>query len=339
MALSKEELEKIGINSWDDIKKTYTHRPNLLLGNGFSINFSSRFMYKSIFEKFQETCDEKFVKLFGSFDTTNFEKIMEYLKYATIVNKILDIPFEEIIKAKEELRDSLIMVVNKIHPKSEEISKEIIENVTLAMISDFEDVFTLNYDLYMYQIIMKSIDLRREGIIENNYQDFFWADYNSRFKCFEHSIYRYRKVYYLHGALFIFYFRPNTLKIKRSGDEKELIQVISEEIGGYNLPLFVSEGTSIDKISAIQSNYYLSYCLNEFKRQDRDLFVYGVSFGDNDEHIVRAIKGQNRKVFISIYIGEKSEDDIKQEINRLKSLLDIHNIKLYFIDSRSVFQF
>lgn len=70
-------LKKNGILQWDSICTNYSE-PDLLLGNGFSINFSDKLKYKSLFDNFIKAADSKYLSLFKAFDTTNFELILEY---------------------------------------------------------------------------------------------------------------------------------------------------------------------------------------------------------------------------------------------------------------------
>lgn len=101
--VSEEELQVNNIINWSLIQPRYT-KPDLLLGNGFSLQFSDNFSYKSLFEIFLENCDETHHRLFSEFGTTNFELIQKYLNYALKVNGILDLSTEEISVAIEQLK-------------------------------------------------------------------------------------------------------------------------------------------------------------------------------------------------------------------------------------------
>jgi hypothetical protein len=98
MTLSNTELNNLGIRQWSDLQSRHEEL-DLLLGNGFSINFSSKFRYGSIYEKFQEKCAPLYKQLFAQFETTNFEEIILMLTYAKRVNNIFELSTAEIAGA------------------------------------------------------------------------------------------------------------------------------------------------------------------------------------------------------------------------------------------------
>ena len=66
--------------------------------------------------------------------------------------------------------------------------------------------------------------------------------------------------------------------------------------------------------------------------------IYGQSLSDQDLHIVKAIDGNYDKVAFSIRISEnKSMNELKSEMNRIKSILK--NTEVEFYDSSSLFKF
>ena len=69
---------------WDEIEEKGWD--NLLLGNGFSINLSKKFDYKSLFQYAQDNgiLSEKSQKLFEKFETKNFEEVLNKLYYTLI---------------------------------------------------------------------------------------------------------------------------------------------------------------------------------------------------------------------------------------------------------------
>lgn len=124
--VSEVELGRNNVINWNLIKPRYT-KPNLLLGNGFSLQFSDNFSYKSLFEIFLENCDESHHKLFTEFDTTNFELIQRYLNYALKVNTILNLSTDEIKTAIEQLKNGLIQTIEQVHPRIQNIDLDQLE--------------------------------------------------------------------------------------------------------------------------------------------------------------------------------------------------------------------
>jgi hypothetical protein len=328
MKFTIEQLNAEGIRQWDWIKEQFTECP-LLLGNGFSLNFSSRLLYRNLYEKYIENCPEDVKKLFKEFKSTNFEIILEHLESTERVCNALGIDHKRISKNKELIKQGLIDSINRIHPTPDEIENDKIKLVA-EQIKEFDQVFTTNYDLFLYYLILES----------KKFGDYFYMPYfeDKRFKRFKTGdILNKNHIYYLHGALFVFEKSVDTIKIKR--DDNWLIEVITKEIAEDNYPVFISEGTSEMKLKGIQSNNYLTYCFRELKEnKNKNLVIYGQSLSDQDLHIVNAIDENYDKVAISIRISEnKTMNELKSDMNRIKSILK--NTEVEFYDSSTLFTF
>jgi hypothetical protein len=328
MKFTTEQLNAEGIRQWDWIKVQFRDSP-LLLGNGFSLNFSSRLLYRNLYEKYIENCSEDAKKLFKEFKSTNFEIILEHLESTERVCSALEIEQQRISRNKDLIKQGLIDSINRIHPTPDEIKIDQIKLVA-EQIKEFEQIFTTNYDLFLYYLILES----------KKFGDYFYMPFfeDERFKRFKTGdVFNKNHIYYLHGALFVFEKSVETIKIKR--DENWLIEVITKEISKDNYPLFISEGTSEMKLKGIQSNNYLTYCFRELKEnKNKNLVIYGQSLSDQDLHIVKAIDENYDKVAVSIRISEnKTMNELKSEMNRIKSILK--NTEVEFYDSTSLFKF
>ncbi|AEL27388.1 DUF4917 family protein [Cyclobacterium marinum] len=322
------QKNEVNIKQWDSIEKNFTNCP-LLLGNGFSLNFSSRLLYQNLYEKYIENCPEDVKKLFKEFKSTNFEKILEHLESTERVCSALKIKQHRISKNKELIKQGLIDSINRIHLTPEDINIDQIKLVS-NQINNFNQIFTTNYDLFLYYLILES----------KKFGDYFYMPFieDRRFKLFNPGDkYKENHVYYLHGSLLIFEKPVETIKIKRN--ENWLIKVITDEISKDNYPLFISEGTSEMKLKSIQSNNYLTYCFRELKEnKNKNIVIYGQSLSDQDSHIVKEIDKNYDKIAISIRVSEnKTINELKSEMNRIKSILS--NAEIVFYDSSSLFKF
>jgi len=339
--VSEKELKELGVVNWSVPAKDF-EKADLLLGNGFSLNLKGHFDYKSLFEEFIESCEPSTRKIFRSLGTNNFELIQESLISTKRVNKLFSIKDNEnkIDDAISSLKNGLIKSVRKNHPLASQIDfNHQLHNLSLQL-NDFGDIFTLNYDLFLYHIIMqmkKESDKRNE---DAPYSDFFWGgELGEPFKQFMgYDEYNRKYVYYLHGALFLFKIPPNTFKLKR-GDSEELVSMIGDAINNGHMPLFVSEGSYKEKLKAIERSTYLSFCYETLEGSINKLVIFGSSLSNQDAHIIDAIKyrGNNRELAIAIHIGNKSKGDLEKEIKRLKDRFKSH--KIYFFDSETIFKF
>lgn len=332
-----DELNNIGIRQWEWLQPKYKE-PDLLIGNGFSIALSDKFKYASLFETFINKTHEPFKSLFTHFDTTNFELILNYLENALKVNGILAYPIDLIKQATDSLKSGLIEAIKEIHPRVENIDWTKLESIT-NQLENFGDIFSTNYDLYLYHIIMKSIDISRvkKGYIA--YQDYFWGNAEDGYKEFmNYQQYRYKHVYYLHGALFIFNHGVKDLKIKRASAFVELIEIIAGEIQKGHFPLFVTEGTWQDKLKAIYRSNYLYFCLQKLKTYKKSpIVIYGSSLSGFDSHIINALMSSRRELIVSIYTLDRNEADLQHEKYSILKQFDGYKPSIEFIDSSSLF--
>lgn len=337
--MNTKELRLLGILNWEEISDKYD-KVNLLLGNGFSVNIAEQFNYTSLFQKFIQNAEKEFSILFNQFGTSNFEIIQEHLKHSSTVNEIFNLETEKINEALDRLKNGLIKTINEVHPRFKDVDILQIDRLTNQFIEKFNDIFSLNYDMFLYQMIMRSVDLRREGKNKVAYQDYFWGNSDGDtqdFMSFQKFDY-YRHVYYLHGALCLFKNDLVDYKILRKPGT-ELIEVIENNIRKDKFPLFVSEGTSPDKLKAIARSNYLSFCFRKLKRDSNPLLIYGTSLAPNDKHIVNAIQSTKRDLIISIYIGEKTEANLNREVSVFKEMFDEKCLSLRFVNSNTIFDY
>lgn len=336
--ISEEELQRNNIIKWSLIQPRYT-KPNLLLGNGFSLQFSNKFSYGSLFEIFLENCDETHKKLFKEFDTTNFELIQKYLNYALKVNGILELSTQEINTAIEQLKNGLIQTIEQVHPRVQDIDLDQLENLA-QQLNEFGDIYTTNYDLYLYHIIMKSIDISqaKKGYIA--YQDYFWGNQApAGFKQFmTYQNYNYKDIFYLHGSLFIFREDLVDTKLLRSDENTELIDLIADQIRNNKIPTFITEGSGNDKLKSITNNNYLSFCLKQLAISKKPIIIFGNGLGDFDNHILKAIKQKPKDIIYSIYCGERTMDEINAEKFNFLSKFNHYPKQVEFINSTTLFE-
>lgn len=329
MTHSINKLNEEDIRQWEWISKNYIDCP-LLLGNGFSLNFSTRLLYRNLYENFVKNCPSDSKKLFDEFGSKNFEIILKHLESTERVSNALNIEHSRISKNKETIKQGLIESINRIHPTPDDIDKLKIKKIA-NQIKEFSQIFTTNYDLFLYYIIIES----------KKFGDYFYYLFfdDERFQLFNSGDSKKNNhIYFLHGALFLFEKSINTIKIKKN-EENWLIDVITNEINGNNYPLFISEGTSEMKLKAIQSNKYLSYCFRNLKEnKHNELVIFGHSLSSQDSHIVKILDEKYEKIAFGIRISEdRTINDIKSEINKIRPLFKKAEIDFY--DSSTLFNF
>lgn len=254
-------------------------------------------------------------QLFNEFDSNDFELLLNRLNIAASVNKILGIDCNTPLDRYNAIRDALINAVRLVHPNFDTIDSQWIEGV-FKEFRQYEAIFTTNYDLLIYWITGY---FNFKGVT-----DYFWSN-GLTFDQFNTEIFYNRiPVLYLHGALFLYKDLDRVKKIK-ARDNKILLDSI-EQIWRHNyVPVFVSEGSPSAKMGAIYSDPYLTFAFSEFLGISGGVTIFGHSLSaDADEHIVSAVNKNNNltNIAVSVYRGDKTNDEIRDEIDRITSQLN-----------------
>jgi len=307
-----------------DKKKRSKH---LLLGNGFSMAYDHKiFSYNALYEFIQNLEDKTLSILFNVINTKNFELVMQQLDNFIEIARAFDTSkdfIEKLNKANETLRSSLIDSIKDLHPEHVFEVPEQKSEKCFSFLDDYISkegkVFTTNYDLLLYWVLMRNesksaIDgFGRE--VENpeayetgedfEYSELIWGKYKSE-----------QSVYYVHGTLPIFDTGIDIIKEEYSTGNY-LLENIKERLDRKEYPIFVTAGNGREKLEHIMHNKYLTHCYDQLSGIQGSLITFGFNFGEYDEHIIDAInkaakQGQRtgEKLF-SVYIGVYSEKDFE----------------------------
>jgi hypothetical protein len=260
--------------------------------------------------------------LFDAYQTTNFEDILKSIYHALQVDESLGLgQVHNIGAVYENVKNSLASAVNYAHvPEGFSSANDI-----ASELSNFENVYTTNYDLIPYWSIMS----RGTG----GFRDFFWG---GAFDSSNVEVWgRATCIHYLHGGLHLVEnAEGETIKRRSNGlaSLRDLFDLTEPDI----FPLFITEGHWSKKLSRIKRNDYLSFCLAKFISAHSNLLVLGHSLhADYDYHMIDAIKSSGRRrVAVSVWPGLSPMDIINLKVRLLREM-DGTNIRLYFFDSTS----
>ena len=104
------------------------------------------------------------------------------------------------------------------------------------------------------------------------------------------------------GALHIFDAGAELQKYTWINTGVRLIEQIRTALKSNRYPLFVAEGESKQKLDKIQHSGYLSRAFRSFANVGGDLFIFGHSMADSDDHILNLMgKNKVRRVFVSLH--------------------------------------
>ena len=289
----------------------------LLLGNGFSSNIWSEFGYGTLLERSGLAGPAR--DLFR--DRCNFETVLAELSTAQQIVGVVAPDADELLGRMDDLaiqvRDALLATVGKVHPEANRLlagqktrGKFGFVGVPVQVLEDlakhmpwYSRVFVTNYDVISYWAAVQagvadlfpSSDPFDVGLAEH------WLANNSQ-----------PKIFFMHGALHLWRSLSTNVEAKHTASSSTLLlDVIKASVEHPDrLPLFISEGSSAEKVARIRSSQYLSFCARVLIETDAPLTVLGQALLDVDEHIRDAIEHHpDRKVAIGVYVGDIDDPD------------------------------
>ncbi|TCD17615.1 DUF4917 family protein [Pedobacter psychrodurus] len=301
------------------------NRKHLLTGNGFSIACRSDiFRYDTLYEQADfSKLSFNVKKVFEVLNTKDFEIVMRNLIGAA---KILAVyaPNEKSLISKfekdaEDLKNVLVEAIASSHPENPSTISEDEYNCCKAFLSNFNNIYTLNYDLLLYWTTMHFMETK-EIIADDGFRT--PDEGRKEYVSWDIEKTNGQNIFYLHGALHVFDTGSELQKFTWINTGIKLIDQIRAALDSGSFPLFVSEGSSIEKESKIMHSNYLSRGLRSFANIGGCLFIYGHSLASNDSHILKLIsKSKIERLYISIYGDILSEQN--KEIVRVAETLQI----------------
>lgn len=275
----------------------------LLLGNGFSMAYDpERFSFTTLLESAIKSGviqkDSEIHQVFQQLVTSDFENIMRALKDAEKIAEVYGSETsvrEKIRTDAERLKGYLVQVITNNHPEKSTSLSDLEKRRCLAFIEDFDDIYTINYDLLLYWATMLNPSVTTDGFgdTEDSLDEGYVVYRNS-------GSYR---IHYLHGALHYYDDGDEIKKRTYTHTDIPLVAQIRSSLDEGKYPIFVSEGTSSQKMAKIIHNGYLNSCYKSLKNIGGDLVIFGTTLESNDEHILRAILNSSVK---NIYLGVSS---------------------------------
>ncbi|NOT88026.1 MAG: DUF4917 family protein [Lysobacter sp.] len=294
-----------------------------LLGNGFSRACRNDiFSYAALFDRADFAgLSPHCRKAFDALGTTDFEIVIRALNSAATILETYSSASAALAATLREdsikLREVLVAAIAGSHPNwPGEIDSDAY-HACKCFLENFERVYTLNYDLLLYWAYMQE---EIEPLL--NCDDGFrhpdtgpeeyvtWEVENS------HD----QKIYYLHGALHLFDAGAELQKYTWKNTGVRLKEQIRSALAESKYPLFVSEGTSREKLERIKHSGYLHRGLASMPKVTGSMFVYGLSFAPNDEHVIRMLEiGKIGRLFVGVY-GDPNAQHNAEMIARARKI-------------------
>ncbi len=298
-------------------------KKHLILGNGFSLGiFQNIFNYKSLKEKIQSKHIKTLLERIGNHDfeytlrkLTETSKVLENYKNASNIKL-------EIARDMKKLKTSLIDTISEHHPENPQSISDGQYNYCYEFLKHFRDgkTYTFNYDLLLYWVYMNFKDEKKNNL---KCDDGFRYPEDSSTVAWEIGREISQNLYYIHGAMHIFSDSSQIKKYTWVNSGKTIKEQVKEALVDNNYPVFITEGCKEQKQKRINNNAYLGRCFSSLKSIGGNLFIYGHSLRDEDDHVFDFINHSNKKikkVFISLYGDQDSEGNRKivKKVNKWK---------------------
>lgn len=333
------------ILSYSDVLAETDKSRHLLLGNGFSISCRPDvFTYGKLFERADFANLARARKAFDVLATKNFEAVIRALRSFALLAGVYA-PSDADGKSRagkdaDALREVLVGAVANSHPdRPNDIqSSEYLK--CREFLRGYKSINTLNYDLLLYWTLMQD-ELWDEKIpCDDGFRkpaDDPEADYVS----WDPDNSKRQTVRYLHGALHLFDTGTEMKKFTWINTQVPLIEQIRAALKQEFYPVFVSEGTSDEKVDRIRHNDYLSKMYRSFTEIQNALVVFGHSLDESDDHIFSdriGRHGKTNRLYVSIF-GDPGSATNKGIIQRASGLAHLRPaqrpLEVKFFDAAS----
>ncbi|AZO86500.1 DUF4917 domain-containing protein [Stutzerimonas stutzeri] len=315
------------LEDWNALRSTASFS-GLLVGNGASRAVWDDFGYESLFEN-ARTVEEKplspsELSVFDAMQTRSFEQVLSALKTTSRVNKALAVSSAAPRNRYYAIKEALINTVHAVH-----IPWRLVVPSTLATINQelatYRTVFTTNYDLINYWAVQH----QPEAITD------LFQGAEPAFDLSDTATDKTRLLY-LHGGLH--------LVRNQDGTARKLMSTEGTLLGNFainntiktldDVPLFVNEGPSADKLKTIRSSDYLSFCYEQLLGHGQALCLFGHALGEQDSHIIHALRLAKPQV-LAISIYPRSKAFIQHQKRHYAKVFEGTGVELRFFDSKS----
>ena len=152
----------------------------------------------------------------------------------------INLNIDEIREARDLLRQNICEEIHKKHASKDDYQEQIKRLV--RRISQFDAVFTLNYDLLLYWTILKCNEknpyLFNDGFGGSKELGRIWGENSNS-----------QNIFFLHGALHLY--RHHEATYKHAHSNRGILSQVKLHLIEKKYPMFISEGLSHQKLSKI----------------------------------------------------------------------------------------
>jgi Domain of unknown function (DUF4917) len=281
------------LSQWQDIADAEEWAV-LLLGNGLSINVWSAFQYRSLFDHAQGGgLTPEDLALFA--ETPNFERVLGDLNTTIRVMEAVGENAQPYYERYRRIKLALGGAVRQVHLTRSQVPNAALSTIRAELLK-YAWIFTTSYDLIVYWAM-------GYGDVWDPFMDHFRYAGRCQFDPARADPPAGKiPVYYLHGALHLVVSGTgDTWKLRRN-EIRTILEQFGEQIPGdpQARPLLVTEGSTRDKLRAIEGNDYLAHALARLRGVELPVVVFGSALSTEDGHLVDALNEHRRPVAVSM---------------------------------------
>ena len=286
------------LSNWEDL--TDIPWSGILIGNGASCALWNRFAYTSLYDRassneVSEPLSDGAVQIFNSLGTHNFELVLSALKTTALVENALNRDTTEVDGLYEITQNALVQAVHAVHIPWASVAEGTLRAIRDSLLL-YKSVYSTNYDLLIYWAIMV------DGA--TGFKDYFFAP---KFNITNVEIWnKATTVLFVHGGLHLYRCLTGETIKRKAEPYQNLLNLFGTPLDEPAVPLFITEGTSRDKLTSIYRSDYLSFAYSQFAQHRGPLVIFGHSLNSEfDAHLISAIKSSEAQVLgISLLPGE-----------------------------------
>ncbi|QVM90384.1 DUF4917 family protein [Pseudomonas entomophila] len=307
--------------AWADLNQRHPCSA-LLLGNGASRALWKPFGYFSLFEEAQRVrhkalgvSDQALFKALGS---ELFEPLLSALNTTVRANAALAISSTAPLNRYYSIKEALIHAVRAVHLPWPLLGAATRKAINQAL-RQYQSVYTSNYDLILPWAIAEAPEGFADLFDEQGFFDVRRTGGEGI------------RVMHLHGGMHLLKL-PDGSTRRRSAEQAELLEGFAVNIPG-EVPLFVNESRSDDKLRAIRNSDYLAWCLGQLAREHEGVCLFGQHLDSSDQHLLDALRHARPK-HLAIAIRPLSEASIiNQKQHFIDRFADLDDVSLHFFDA------
>jgi hypothetical protein len=300
--------------------------PELLIGNGASLAVWRKFAYFSLFDEAQTTRNRPLsateLSVFRALDTSNFEQVLSALKNSIRVNAALTINSSSPRHRYFAIKEALIHAVRAVHIPWSQMQASSLTHINNAL-SQYQTVYSGNYDLLNYWAVMQEPQAFEE-LFRGPDATFDLGNHQRQSSA--------TRMLYLHGGMHLVKNIDGGTRMLNSSESTLLASFAINQLG--DIPLFVNEGSSADKLKAIRSSDYLSFCYQQLAQPKDRLCIFGHNLAAQDQHLVKALLQAGLKT-LAISIYPHNPLFIAQQKQHYATLFADQKVELHFFDALS----